>query len=237
MAARRRVLLALLAALLALAAVPAVATASWGSKANNGEHCSQGNNHHCYAVAAWPMKGAEQVEGTLAYQYTEAMNVYGWAGGDFVTNEEWVGFEPAGWWVEVGQEAGEYMDCCSLHPFYAWANAGGYTQYVAPYAWPGNNNNLFQISGQNHNGTWCIYFGQTQEHCVTGFYKWSNLLEVGVEAAANTKPLNTGREGTNGWWENATHNWLKEERYVDHGLCAARNSGAPALGNIAFSTC
>lgn len=227
--------LALAAAALALA--PACALASWGKKADNGERCSQGTNHHCYAIAYWPMTGGEQVEGTLAYQYTESMNVPGWANGDFVDNEEWASFRESGYWIEAGQTAGEYMDCCGLHPFYAWDNASGYTQYVAPYTWPGNANNLYQLSGQSHNGTWCAYFAQTQMRCVPGFPAWSNELEVGVEVAANTKPQNTGREGTDGWWGGATHPWLKEQRYVDGGLCAATNSKAPALGNIAFSTC
>ena len=236
---RRNALTAALAALvIAMALTPALASASWGHKAGNGEACSQGNGHHCYALAYWEMTGSERVEGTLAYQDTEAMNVPGWASGDFVDNEEWASFRSTGYWIEAGQTAGEYMDCCSLHPFYAWENGGGYSQYVAPYAWPGNANNLYQLSGQSHNGTWCAYFGQTQERCVGGFSAWSNQLEVGVEAAANTKPANTGREGTDGWWEKATHNWLKEYRYVDGGLCAARNPYPyPALGNIAFSTC
>jgi hypothetical protein len=238
MSARSRALIAIAAALVALAALPALAGASWGSKEDNGERCSQGNGHHCYAVAYWDMTGSERVEGTLAYQDTEAMNVYGWASGDFVDNEEWAEFQSTGYWVEAGQTSGEYMDCCSLHPFYAWDNANGYTQYVSPYTWPGNANNLYQLSGQSHNGTWCLYLSTNQERCVSGFPAWSNFLEVGVEVAANTKPLNTGREGTDGWWNKETHEWKKEARSVDNGLCAARNTSPwPALGYIAFSTC
>ncbi len=233
----RTAILASLAAVAVIALSPAVAGASWGSKRDNGERCSQGNGHHCYAVAEWEMTGGERVEGTLAYQYTEAMNVPGWAGGDFVDNEEWESFRASGYWIEAGQEAGEYMDCCSLHPFYAWQNGSGYSQYVAPWTEPGNANNLYQLTGQSHNGVWCAYFGQTQMQCIGGFPPWSNQLEVGVEVAANTKPANTGKEGTNGWWENAVHPWLKERRYVDGGLCAATNQSAPAKGNIQFSTC
>jgi hypothetical protein len=234
----RRLPLAAAVIAAALTLLPAVAVASWGSKWDNGEHCSQGNGHHCYSIAYWEMTGVERVEGTLAYQFTEAMNVPGWASGDFVDHEEWASFRSSGYWIEAGQTAGEYMDCCSLHPFYAWYNGGGYWQYVAPYTWPANTNNLYQLSGQSHNGTWCVYFGQTQERCVPGFPPWSNELEVGAEVAANTKPATVGREGTNGWWESTTHNWLKEKRYVDGGMCIARNPYPyPALGNIAFSTC
>jgi len=218
--------------------LPLAASASWGKKSDNGEHCSQGNGHHCYALAIWEMSGGERVEGTLAYQNTEAMNVPGWASGDFVDDEEWAAFLASGYWIEAGQTAGEYMNCCSLHPFFAWKNAGGYTQYVAPYTWPGGHYNLYQLSGQSHDGHWCAYFESTQEECIPGFPPWSNDLEVGVEVAANTKPSNTGREDTNGWWESTTHNWLHERPYADGGLCTARNSYPwPALGNIAFSTC
>jgi hypothetical protein len=235
---RRITILAALIAAAIAAASPAAASASWGRKADNGERCSQGNGHHCFALAIWEMTGGEQVEGTLAYQDTESMDVPGWASGDFVDDEEWAAFRASGYWIEAGQEAGERMDCCSLHPFYAWQNASGYSQYVAPYTWPGDANNLFQLSGQSHNGIWCAYFGQTQMQCIGGFSAWSDQLEVGVEVAANTKPQNTGREGTDGWWEDATHNWLKEERYVDSGLCASRNPNPyPAYGNIIYSTC
>jgi hypothetical protein len=184
------------------------------------------------------MTGVERVEGTLAYQNTTNMNVPGWASGDFVDNEEWAVFLPAGYWIEAGQEAGEYMDCCSLHAFYAWYNGAGYFQYVAPWTEPANENNLFQLSGQSHNGTWCAYFGNTQARCEGGFAAWSNDLQVGDEIAANTKPVNAGREGTDGWWEHTTHNWLKEYTYADGGMCLSRNPYPyPALGNINYGTC
>jgi hypothetical protein len=230
-------LLALVAAL-ALALLPAAALAGWGRKSDNGEACGQGNAHHCYAIAEWEMRGAEQVEGTLAYQDTTNMNVPGWASGDFVDNEEWAVFLPSGYWIEAGQEAGEYMDCCSLHAFYAWFNGAGYSQYVAPWPEPANENNLFQLSGQSHNGTWCAYFASTQARCESGFAAWSNDLQVGDEIAANTKPVNAGHEDTNAWWEDATHNWLKEHAYADGGMCVSRYPYPyPALGNINYGTC
>jgi hypothetical protein len=228
----------LLAALILACAFPIATSASWGKKYDNGERCSQGNGHHCYAIAEWEMTGVEKVEGTLAYQYTTTMNVPGWATGDFVDNEEWAAFLPSGYWIEVGQTAGEYMDCCSLHPFYAWMNGSGYSQYIAPWTWPASENNLYQLSGQSHDGHWCAYFASTQALCVGGFPAWSNDLQVGLEIAANTKPANAGHESTNAWWESKTHNWLKEYAYADGGTCLSRYPYPyPALGNIYFGTC
>ncbi len=225
-------------AVLVLGACPTVASASWGRKSNNGEACSQGNGHHCYATAEWQMTGNEKVEGTLAYQDTTDADVPGWESGDFIDNEEWAVFLPSGYWIEAGQTAGEYMDCCSLHPFYAWFNGSGYSQYVAPWTWPAGENNLYQLSGQSHNGTWCAYFASTQARCISGFPAWSNDLQVGDEIAANTKPANAGHEDTDGWWEGTTHNWLKEQAYADGGMCVSRYPlPYPALGNISYGTC
>ena len=233
----RLVLLLAIGAALAGVAAPA-ASASWGRKADNGTRCSQGNGHHCYDLAYWEMTGAERVEGTLAYQDTESMDVPGWTSGDFVDNEEWATFRNSGYWIEAGQESGEYIDCCSLHPFYAWMNGSGYSQYVAPWTWPSGQYNLYQLSGQSHDGRWCAYFASTQALCIAGFPAWSNQLEVGVEIAANTKPINGGREDTNAWWESAAHNWLKEGIYLDSGMCVSRNPYPfPALGNIIYATC
>jgi hypothetical protein len=222
---------------LAFAVVPTSASASWGWSWEKGEHCSQGNNHHCYALSEWIMKGSEQVEGSLAYQWTESMNVPGWESGAFIDNEEWVSFQSTGYWVEVGQTAGEDMDCCSLHSFYAWDNASGYSQYVAPWTVGANEWKLYQVSGQNHNGTWCLYFGSTQVRCPTGFSDYSDELQVGAEYATETEPSNTGHEETNGWWGDKEYNWLKEHAYADEGTCLERYGSPPELGNIAFWTC
>jgi len=229
-----------LLACVALAAIasPSVASASWGKKSDNGEACSQGNGHHCYSTAEWAMSGSEQVEGTLAYQYTTAANVPGWASNDFITNEEWAVFGTE--WVEVGQIAGYGINCCSLHRFDAWERNKIFTMYIEqPQTVNGWENNLYQISGQSHDGHWCTYFGSTQVACPSGFPTWNKDLQVGLEVGANTKPENAGHEQTNAWWESTTHNWLKEIAYADGGLCISRYSGppGPALGNINYGTC
>lgn len=224
-------------AMIVMALAPNVAEASWGKKTNNGEQCSQGNGHHCYAFAEWYMTGTEQVEGTSVYEYTTDAEVPAWNTGDFFTQEEWVSFHPSEYWVETGQIAGYKMDCCKMHPFYAWDNASGF--YINPSKGfvPWDENELYQVSGQNHNGTWCPYWGKEQKPCTTGYYDYSNRLIVGTEIGANTKPVDDGEEGVNAWWSDSTHNWQKEARYVDGGLCAGRNSHAEAFGNIWFATC
>lgn len=229
-----------IAAVALAAMLPATASASWGKKSDDGGHCGQADGHHCYAIVAWEMHGAEQVEGTLAYQYTTAMNVPGWASGDFVDNEEWAAMQASGNWVEAGQTAGEYMDCCSLHSFYAYKKGSAYWQYVATtWTVPGWTNNLYQLVAAG-NGVWCVYWGTAQVSCSAGFPTYSDELQVGLEIAANTKPANAGHEQTNATFlDGKQYNWLKEWAYADGGTCLSRYTGPPypALGNINYGTC
>ncbi len=218
---------------------PRAKAASWGS-----EGCSQAEGHHCYALATWYMTGGEKVEGTLAIQDTTAMNVPGWASGDFVDDEEWTSFQPSGYWVEAGNTAGEYFDCCGLHPFFAHKNQPGslgYGQYVAPWTIkPGyggpEGEPYYQMVGPGP--IWTTYWwGHNVTH-EGGFSTYSNQLEVGVEIAANTKPSNAASIADNATWTNGTvHNWNKVEWYAQPGLCIGPNGKAPATGNVAVGTC
>jgi hypothetical protein len=233
-----------------IALLPTTASASWGKNSKNGEACSQGDNHHCYALDEWYMNGGEQVEGTLAYQDTTTMYVPGWEGGDLVDNEEWAVFPNEGYWVEVGQTAGGNgftneppnelfaRNCCSLHSFYGWNNAGGFSDYAAPWTVAANEYHLYQISGQTHKGIWCPYFTETQAWCESGFPDYNKDLQVGGEYGANTKPENAAHEDTNGWWYDKEYNWLKESQYHDEGLCTSRYPyPTPQAGNINYGTC
>jgi hypothetical protein len=233
-AARRGVL----AAVLLMALLPASASANWGRKTNNGASCGPFEGEHCYAIDEWNMTGAEKVEGTLAYQYTTAMNVPGWASGDFVTNEEWALFEPYFHWVEAGQIAGASMDCCGLHEFYAYDNSSGFWKVTAPWTVPAWTNNLYQLVAAG-SGTWCVDWATTQVACSSGFPTYSNRLLVGDEIAAATKPENAGKEGTNATWvDGSVHNWNKAQPYADGGMCLSQNTSPyPAPGNINFGTC
>jgi hypothetical protein len=185
------------------------------------------------------MSGAEKVEGTQGDEETTAMNVPGWASGDFVDNEEWTVFQPSGYWVEMGQTAGEYMDCCSLHIFYAHENASGYSQSVAQGTVTGWIKNPYFMRSTG-NGVWCFYQGPQQERvsCSGGFPTYSNELNIGLEAAANTEPTNSGSDETNATHLNGgVYPWNKAYVYKDAGMCATPYTPAPSPGNIYYGTC
>ncbi|MBA3809801.1 MAG: hypothetical protein H0X28_15620 [Solirubrobacterales bacterium] len=206
---------------------PRAKAASWG------KGCSQ--THHCYATAEWLMHGGEMVEGTLDIEDTTSMNVPGWASGDFVDHEGWTIFEPAGYWVEAGNTAGEYFDCCGRHPFYAHKNAGGYGQYVAPGTVTGEPYYQMNSTGGN---AWSTYWWGNLVNTEWGFSTYSNDLEVGLEVAANTKPATSASIADNATWtDGSVHNWNKAEWYHDSGTCIGPNAKAPAVGNVSVSTC
>lgn len=228
-----RLRLAIPLALAALAAVPAAAPASWGEGA--GGHCAASEGHHCYVLEEWIMSGAEKIEGASAYIETKSMSVPGWESGAFVDNEMWLGFNGTEKYTEVGQTAGgngftlepEYVEpnCCALHAFWSYAtSAKSFYDYAAPWTEPANTWNLYQISGQNHNGTWCDYFTNTQAWCKAGFPSWGTWIEVGGEYAAPYEPENRARSGVNAWWAGATHNWLKSFASHDKYLCLSETA-------------
>lgn len=214
--------------------------ATWGNK------CSQGEGHHCYAVATWEMSKGEKVEGTETEQYTTAIDVPGWASGDFVDNEEWAVFPPSFHWVEIGQSAGEYRNCCSLHWFYAYENSSGYHEAssweVAPSSW--NAYFMRSVGG----GVWCFDVGPNGEEqiaCVGGFPTYSEWLEDGAEIAANAQPTNAGSVVANATFTDGTvHTWnfASDElangsgRVGYNGMCIAPFTPVDFPGNIYYGT-
>jgi hypothetical protein len=217
---------------------PRARAAAWG------QGCARASGHHCYAFAEWAMSGGEAVEGTETMQRTTNMNVAGWANGDFVTNEEWTTFPSTGYWLEAGQQAGEYKGCCSLFWFYAFKNATGYYQYTSPpYVWevtPNTwNNYAMKASG---NGIWCFYVGPTWEQqiaCEAGFSTYSTLLQDGAEFATESKPVNAGSVQANATWLNGTvHTWNRASNQVTTaGLCVSQYQPVNFPGNINYGTC
>jgi hypothetical protein len=222
-------------------------TASWGN------NCKYAEEHHCYAVAEWYMSAAgEEVRGTESEQKTTAMNVPGSASGYFVTNEEWLSFpSKPNYWLEIGQQAGEFKGCCTLWWFYAWSNAGGYHQRVtaAEGVWEVSanswNNYGIQSAGS---GTWCYYVGPTWEQkiaCEAGFPNTSKLLEDGMEVATETKPSVAGSVVANATWMNGSiHTWNFASNYAETyagapapGLCVSQYPPVNFPGNINYGTC
>jgi hypothetical protein len=249
MAYRRHVtgLVVMLALLL-----PASALATWGNK------CSAGNGQHCYATATYEMTGSgngggEEVKGLSSEIATTAMSVPLWESGNFVTNEQWMS-DPRGYWIEDGQiggynlwtEQGREVNGNSLHWFYA-SELGGFIVYVAPWTYPGWTYESYTLSDPGNNGVWCAKIGATEvgESCRSGFRKYSNNVEVGMEAGDEQQPENAGLDRTGvQWTEGNWHNWAKAKVETVHDggspgesayICAKANgSGIP--GDIGWGS-
>jgi hypothetical protein len=218
--------------------------ATWGSK------CSAGNGHHCYATADWEMKSTEYVYGSETAQYTSQINVPDWEIGDFVDNEEWISFfnSPVGtpYWTEIGQEAGNYRNCCSLQAFLAYQNHSGYHEasLMERHLLELNYYTMKSVGG----GTWCFYIGpgsETNEGCVGGFETVSKELEDGVEAADEAQPTNAGyvetdwiAAGGEAYQWNFAHNglWNETGQVSYNGLCVAQYTPWNWPGNIYYGS-
>jgi hypothetical protein len=221
--------------------------ATWGN------NCKSDSTHHCYSVADWYMSAAgEEVRGTESEQKTSAMNVPGSESGYFVTNEEWLGFpSKPNYWLEIGQQGGEFKGCCALWWFYAWSNGTGYHERVtaAEGVWQVTantwNNYGIQWAGS---GTWCIYVGPTWEQkiaCEAGFPNTSKNLEDGMEVATEAKPSAAGSVVANGTWMNgAMYTWNFASNQTQTysggpapGLCISQYAPVNFPGNINYGTC
>ena len=194
-----------------------VASATWGKK------CSAGETHHCYALSIWEMTGSgngggEEVMGESSEFYTVSMLVPYWEDHDFVTNEQWMS-NPAGGWAEDGQlagynyytEEGHEVNDDSLHPFYAFDLHGVFTVWVDPETVEGYEWRSYTEEDPERNGTWCARFASTIVECKAGFDKYSNEVELGMEAGDEAQPENagyarTGAQFTGGGW----YHWGKE---------------------------
>jgi hypothetical protein len=217
--------------------------ATWGNK------CSAGEGHHCYALATWEMTGSEQVKGSETEENTASVNVPGWGSGDFVDNEEWVGFfnGPNPYWTEMGQTAGGYTRCCSMEWFYAYQNHSGYHENKVSERWeiPFNEWAHYYMDSEEGAGVWCYAVGPAGElrvTCIGGFETYSKSLEDGTEIAANTGPSNAAKTVANATWTNGTvHTWNKAvnglyneggAKVTTNGMCVSQYTPVNAPGNI-----
>jgi hypothetical protein len=230
--------------------LPSSALATWGTE------CRDEAKHHCYATAKWAMsgkgegKGEEEVEGLESYIDTESMDVGEWAKGAFVTNEQWAGF-PYGGWVEDGQEAGDGeggANCCTLRWFTAYVNKSGkYEANESPWEESGGKLNRYNLQSAISTGgaenKWCFAIGEGSAGCVEGVATYSTNVTVGMEAASNTEPTNSGKDETlvmhlnKKWydWNTAT---LKEDQWDGEPSTHVCASGWKSIaGDIDFGTC
>jgi hypothetical protein len=167
-------------------------------------------NHHCYALAYWHMAGCtkECIQGGVADEVTESMDVPGWASGDFVDNEIWESSKASHGWVESGTTAGGGIDCCSLHRFEADVNNNGtgYSEYVQPGSIPLHEAHDYVIQDLEYNGIWRVYWGQENANWYEagaynhGYSSSTDELEAGFEGGANTQPTNSAAQALAGVW-------------------------------------
>ncbi len=224
------------------------ASARWGPYENCSALVTEYVDHHCYAIEELAMAGypTEYVSGGVAYMDTTYMDVPGWASGDFVSNEEWVSFNPG--WIESGQIGGDGYDCCSVHPFFAATTGGiekGFYFYESPGTVPLNQYNHYIVSDPQPRGTWRVYWGccEVKAYGYHEFPTWSNELQAGFEGGAAEQPYNWGRDEvasivppSDAWapYETAYRHSVAQR---SPGMCMERNSEAPDWGNIAWGTC
>jgi hypothetical protein len=217
---------------------PRAHVATWGN------NCKYATADHCYIVAAWNMKGGEEVYGVDTEQDTDYIDVPGWEKGYFVDNEAWQWAHSIGssTWTEVGQQAGEFKGCCTTWWFYAYQNGTeGYNAFVdAPYVSevPEAKGNTYLMTTSG-GGTWCWYFSSSQElkACRSDFAWQATQLEAGGEIATEAKPTFDSSSNNAAEWTNYTwHTWNSGVPDVTTpGLCWSSLNGAP--GNMYYDTC
>jgi hypothetical protein len=206
---------------------------------------------HCYVVAQWDMKGAEQVYGGDTEQRTSHIEVPGWEKGYFVDNEMWSWNHEKGdgTWTEIGQQAGEGKGCCNTWWFYAFQNpVEKYNQYVGPpyvSEVPEEVGMHYAMKWAGGSNIWCWYYGATLTNpetfelkaCANYFYQGATQLEAGGEIATESKPSFASAANNSAQWTNDTwHTWNFASMVVTTpGLCYSSLNGAP--GNIYYDTC
>jgi hypothetical protein len=242
--------LILVGCILAFAIAPSPASASWGSPP-----CTLANNGHCYAITNWKMEDPpESVKGGIAFITTDVATVPEFASGAFVDDEIWVGFQNSGGWYEAGQEAGNGINCCSLHAFWAYSlnsELKGYTE-MTYREFEDSQLSKFYIEDRGANSDWCLYWAEDNVlvHCVNGvFPAYADSLEAGIEAGSNTRPYNEGnqevaavfREGTWHSWKGSKTGAKGEDRTysgaTESEMCIEPNWASNAPGNAIWRIC
>lgn len=211
--------------------------ATWGSK------CSYGENHHCYAVAAWEMNSSEYIYGSETIQDTSEMYVPNWESLNFVDDEEWIGF-PKEHWVEIGQTAGNGIDSHTLYAFWASQNGRSYVESLLPTPVSSGRQNHYLMRSAG-GGYWCFWVEAIGEECRSGFENTSKDVEDGIEGADESQPTNTAYVETDwtnpkdeGFQWNFAHNGLYNEtgEVSYNGLCVTPYTPWKYPGNIYYGS-
>lgn len=165
---------------------------------------------HCYAIAEINLAEAENWNTSVLWTEDARVgwpgfNVPNWQSGNFVDFEQWAVPGPAGYhWIEVGLEAGEYLDEHTTTPFWAYqTTAGEYVQrvyYNLEKSCQSNGYCYFDTQGEKEwpavtkikyvpGSGWCVYFEEYMQECVAGGFS-SALVQVqtGMEVEENVNP-------------------------------------------------
>jgi hypothetical protein len=188
----------------------------------------------------------ESVKGGVARMSTGYIDVPEWENYSFVDDEMWVAFKSTGGWLESGQTAGNDMDCCTLHAFWAHSynsSEAGYGEWIAPTPNPPTNN-LSTIEDPALNGDWCTYWGESRVlmNCSVGFPTYADELEAGAEAADNTRPSNEGWDEVAAIFHDGTwHPWVGSQTearfFTSPEMCIEPNWGSNHAGNAIWRIC
>lgn len=222
----------LLLTMAAMVAFVSSAQATWGPR---GE-CKIANSWHCYATS-W--RKANDL-GSILQADEEAADVYDYASGGLVTQEQWISFAHQSGFIGMGQVEGwgsEY-GCCTVHPFFEEetpthvyhrrvAEGSGYNTYAN-----------YLIYDTEKNDIWRMYWGgwTEEEHYGGWAEERFDEQEAGTEAGTEVHPIDTGRDyvarwinGSSPWypWNGAEYGVFPEGAFSLH-----HNVQLPAEGNI-----
>jgi hypothetical protein len=225
--------------------IPAAAQAKWGPSSNCGIK-SNPVDEHCYAIA---VRTGVAKYASIAAEDNEVASVTDWEGGGFITNEQWIGFGSiTSTWIENGIIMGNYRDCCTAYPFYAWENSSeGFQKYetTGPVESGSGKYNFDMLYDETVNGHWKAYWSAATNKAEwfsvkewTGWPYWYTEQEAGMEAASEYAPYHAGRDEVAaankapsefwGPWTGATYE-------NDPGVCIGHNRESGAAGNIEWT--
>lgn len=242
--ARLWIAVAVVAVIVAASTTP-VAEAKWGPTNNCGIRDEP--LEHCYALS---MRNTG-VLASIAAEDNENAVVYDWEYGGFYDQEQWVSWPKASYpqnvgWVEDGITEGEYMDCCTAHPFVATLTQKNlYHQIVAPgpVASGSGEYNFDMIFDAEKNGAYHMYWStatNTANWIEAARYGGGRPVNIerqegGLEVASEDNPLHAGRQmvaASNGgeWWP-----WTGATTFKDKGVCIGANRENGAAGNIEWT--
>src|ERR1700722_3447636 len=172
-------------------------------------------NWHCYALAE---RSANDL-GSIDFADVENAHVYDWENYGFVSQEQWITFEPhQPGWIEMGQLEGYDQDCCTVHPFFAEQTP---TKVFHIRIAEGSGPNVYAhylVYDTEKNDIWRMYWGEwTEEEHYGGWAEERfSEQEAGSEAGTEERPLDTGRDEV-ARWLNGSSPWLEwngVENYV-----------------------